>query len=280
MNDETVPEFPPGVDRADINARLDQALSNADDPPLSLVREAVAEPDDRWYGRLVVHAYASLADVRGAETAVPAAAAIELLRGYTRLRSRLLVQPTDTCAHTLTPEPTRALLAGDYLYTTAYSTLHLQANPAPKACLEVLTNVLETVTEAFALVDGETASPEHDQTLFFDRTAGSIGGGAARLGATLAGAPESHRAKMEQIGHGLSTARQIRRIRNADPLEAMVVPPTTDDASLRKHAKKQHREATEAVRALSPAVDTSFVQRFTVGDNRVNEVPQNETGLD
>jgi len=248
------------VDPSQIERHFEQVLSSADEANLTLVRDVLEETPDRWYGQLVVSAYDSLSGRQDREAALPAAAAVELLRGYVRLRSRLFVTLTDDHAHSLTLDPTAALLAGDYLYTAAFSSLRSAPNSTPGDCFGVLTSCLETITEAFACTYTPPESTEYATVL--GETAGSLGAGAAGLGAALAGGDGPTRRHCERLGRGLSTAKQVNHVLDTDPSDAIVVPATFDEAQFRRHAKQGRDEAARALDTMPEAVDVTRLRAF------------------
>ena len=254
---DTDPVHPSRIERY-----FEQVLSNAIKVNLPLVQDVLDDCPDRWYGQLVVTVYDSLSERQDREDVLPAAAAIELLRGYIRLRSRLLVTLADKHAHSLTLDPTAALLAGDYLYTAAFSSLRSRPDSSSSDCFEILTTILETVTGAFARTYTAAGSTDHDQAKFLDDTAGSLGEGAAALGATLAGVDEPVRRDCERLGRGLSTARQVNHVLDMDPAEAMVVPPTFDESQFRMYAKQQRNDAARALDILSETIDVTHLRAF------------------
>lgn len=73
-----------------IGRYLETRLEGAEQGCSSVVRTTLNERPDRWYGRLVVHSYESVPEAPTTKTILPAAAAIELLRGYHRCRLDLL----------------------------------------------------------------------------------------------------------------------------------------------------------------------------------------------
>ena len=249
---DTEPVHPSQIER-----HFEQVLSTGDEANLPLVHDVLDDSPDRWYGQLVVTVYDSLSDHQDCEDVLPYAAAVELLRGYVRLRNRLLLTLTDKHAYSLTPDPTAALLAGDYLYTAAFSSLGSRPDSSSSECFEILTTALETVTEAFTRTYTAAGFTDHDQAKFLDDTAGSLGEGAAALGATLAGVDEPVRRHCERLGRGLSTARQINYVLDMDPTEAMVVPPTFDESQFRQYAEQRRDEAALALDTLSETVDVT-----------------------
>ncbi|GAB7010732.1 HalOD1 output domain-containing protein [Halorubrum trueperi] len=251
------------INSTEIERHIDQVLGDVDKFGLPLVRDVLQEPRDRWYGQLMISVYDSLSDNQNSETVLPAAAAIELLRGSVRLRSRMLVTLTDNHTQTLTQEPTTALLAGDYLYTAAFSSLHSVPDSRVGDCFKLLTTVLRTITETFAYTYTSDRSTDDGPTTFLDETAGSLGEGAAALGSILAGTDERNRRHVVQFGHGLSIERQINHILDADPNEAMVIPPTFDEAQFRMHAERRRDDANQALDALSKSADVTHLRGFS-----------------
>jgi len=254
---DTEPVHPSQIER-----QFKQVLSTADEANIPLVQDVLDDSPDRWYGQLVVTVYDSLSDHQDRENVLPYAAAVELLRGYVRLRNRLLLTLTDKHAHSLTLDPTAALLAGDYLYTAAFSSLRSTPDSSSSDCFEILTAILKTVTEAFARTYTAAGSTDHDQAKFLDDTAGGLGEAAAALGATLAGADEPVRRHCERLGRGLSTARQVNHVLDMDPAEAMVVPPTFDESQFRMYAKQQRNDAARALDILSETIDVTHLRAF------------------
>ncbi|RDI72499.1 hypothetical protein [Halopelagius longus] len=258
----------PTVRRSEIDARLEAVLSAADEQGLPAVRETMEGPTDRWYGRLVAWSYDSLVGDPDPETAYPAAAATELLYGYCRLRSELLVQLTDAKAHSLTRDETATLLAGDYLRTSAHSLLRSVAHPDIADCADAFADVLDSVTDAFVAAYGRPAPSDPDLPPFFEKTVGSVGAGAAAVGATLAGADDARRDAFARVGRGFSTARRIERVLDSDPGTFEVVPPAVDEAELREYANRRRNEAREALEELSAPADVRAPRTLAGGDRR------------
>ncbi|SDD63875.1 hypothetical protein SAMN05192552_103614 [Natrinema hispanicum] len=269
---------PVPLSSSQIDRQLESVLSDTEEAGLPLVREVLQEPRDRWYGQLVGHAYASLTDTQDPEIVLPAATGVELLRGYVRLRNRLFVTLSGKGIHSLTLEPAPALLAGDYLYTAAFTSLRSIPDVPSSDCFEVLTTVLGTITEAFTRVYTSAESASYDPATFLDETAGSLGKGAAVLGATLAGVDDLHRRHFARFGSGLSTVRQVDRVLEVNPKEAMVVLPMVDESQLRIHAQRRQDDADRALDALSKTTDVTGLTSFTESkENRANPGGYNET---
>lgn len=260
---------PTVVPRSAIESRLESALDGADSDGLALARETVDAADDRWYGQLVVGAYRSLADRSDADRALPAAAAAELIRGYCRLRSELLVHLTDRRRHAFARDEAAALLAGDYLYTGAYSALAAVDGPSDGDCFETLTDTLESVSGAFAASYVETGGPAPDRVAFVERTAGRIGEAAAVLGAQLAGADDRHRDPLARAGRRFAAARTVRRALDREPGSATVVVSKRPPERLDEYATRRRNEGRRALAALPSSADPSPLRRL--GDARPDE---------
>jgi len=263
---------PDTVHPSQIDRHIQRVLSDEDTVEIPLVHETLHESRDRWYGQIVVNVYETLADSQNPEPAFLAAAGIELLRGYVRLRSRLLLMLTEKHAHSFTLDPTSALLAGDYLVSAAFSSLDSLPDSRSGDCVGILTTALETITGAFARTHTPAGSAERDRGVFFDDIAGSLGEAAAVLGTTLTGFDETDRQYVEQFGRGLSTARQIEIVLDTAPSEAMVVPPTLDAAQLHRRAEQRREDVDQALTALSETVSVTRLRAFS----EVTESKQNQ----
>jgi len=250
------------IGASEIESQIKEVLRDTDTIGLPLVRNVVQESRDRWYGQLAVSVYDSLSEHNDDGDILPAAAAIELLRESVRLRSQLLVTLSDKHPHSLTLKPTAALLAGDYLYAAAFSSLRSVPDSRSGDCFEKLTEVLETITETFARAYTPSKSIEYDKAVFLDETAGSLGEGAAILGGTLAGLDEPNHRDFERLGRELSVVRQIRLTLDADPSEATVVPPTIDQGHLRALAERRQDYAIQALDTLSETADVTRLRGF------------------
>lgn len=235
--------------RVAIEDRIEDALGDAERGGLAVAREAATGVEDRWFGRVVVATHRSVADAPSPESALPAAVAVELLRGYGRVRAETLIQMRDERAHAFTRDPTRALLAGDYLYTSAYRALASMDHPALGDCVHAMTDVLESVTEGLAgACDAAAAGAS-----FFEATGGNLGAGAGTLGATLGGADGSDREALATLGRALGTARGVQQV--VAGAEAPV-PVAADESALRDRAAAARDEARDALRSLSDSIDT------------------------
>lgn len=267
--------------RAELDDRLESALDAAEGGELSLARSSVLECPDRWYGQLVALSYAAANDATTesaaaprddattegaaapAEEAVPetvlaASTAVELLRGYCRLRSELLVQLEDGTPHAPVRDPTAALLAGDYLNSTAYAAVGAVDHPRSRDAFEALVTATETVLGAFESRYVESAG---DHCSFLDETAGSLGESAAVVGATLAGVDGPRRERFAALGRGAGTTRQVGRILSPGETPA-IAPREPDERRLREHATRRLAEAERALDDLATSADVEPLRAF------------------
>ncbi len=221
------------IPAAEIDAQLERALDRSDGP-LTAAREAVMETGDRWYGQLVAGARDAAADTASAPV-VPAAGAAELVRGYARLRTASLG------THSADPDPSAALLAGDYLYTAAYSSLSAVPNPALDGCFGALTDGLTSVTVTFA-----RAHESDDGAAAFDRVAGVVGETAARLGASLGDADDTQRERLAAFGRAAAAERAVRRVLRRDSSAIA----NADEPALRERQAEKREEAERTLETL------------------------------
>lgn len=241
-----------------IETRLESALRGTDSDGFALARETVEDAEDRWYGQLVAGTYRSLTDRSDTDRVASAAAAVELIRGYCRHRSELLVQLTDRYPHAFTRDEVAALLAGDYLSTGAYSAL----DGADYDCFETVTDTLEAVSGAFAATYGETTESPPDRVALVERTAGRIGEAAGVLGARLADADERQMDALARAGRCFATARTIRRARDHEPGSAMVAVPELRAEGLDDRAARRREEGHRALATLPSSADPSPLRRL------------------
>ncbi|WP_225336453.1 polyprenyl synthetase [Halomicrobium urmianum] len=239
--------------RSAVDRRLEAAVESADRTGLSAARAVLTECDDRWYGRLLLRSYESVAGSASAGAVQSAAAAIELFRGYCRLRSELLDRAESGAARSPSRDPTRSLLAGDYLYSAAYSELNAVDHARSGACFETLSTASSRVVEAFASHYVEPAS-NSGRTLV-DDTAGALGEGAAVVGATLAGVDGRWRDHFATLGHGLAVGRAVQRALEPGA-EGFHLVSDPDERRLRQYADRRLAAADDALDELS-AVDVA-----------------------
>lgn len=253
--------------RAAIDRRLERVLEPASEAGLEPAHAAVAAADDRWYGRLLVRSYEA-STAADTDPVVPAAAAVELLRGYCRLRSELLERITDDGARSTAREPTAPLLAGDYLFSAAYSTLGDVDHGSLESCYETMTAVSGTVVESFATAAARPGFDPGEYPSLVDGTAGALGEGAAVIGATLGGVEETRRSQFATLGRGLASARAVHRTLGSDPDALTLAPTKLDERPLKRHAERRLDAADRALRDLSGAVDTNRLRPVVdaVGD--------------
>lgn len=266
MTDSFVPK------QADLDAELDRILGDTTNHGLRVARDVIEKPDDRWYGELVGVTYTSLSDAPDdelAESLAAAAAAIELLRGYTWLRSQLLSQLTDEPPHFPTAGRQQSLLAGDYLYTSAFEALASMSNPALDNGVGILTTGFKSITEAFARSHPAAESAESDPRSFLDQTLGSLGEAATCLGATLAGDSPAARTQIAAVGSGVATAHGIHRLLETGPRDPVVALRNIDEPTLREHAARRWNEAVDAQEAFRTTADCGE-ELSLVPDERIN----------
>lgn len=243
----------PGDHRSAIDRRLEAVVESADAAGLPAVATVLAECDDRWYGRLLLRSYESTAG-SPPEAALSAAAAVELLRGYCRLRSRLLDRGDADDARAGPPAPTASLLAGDFLFTAAYSELDGADHVRGRAPFETLVDVSQTVVEALAARSVGPTSPESELAPI-DGTAGALGEGAAVVGARLAGVDGRWRDHFATLGHGLAVGRAVQRALDPDA-DGFHLVPDPDERRLRRYADRRLAAADDALDELS-AIDVA-----------------------
>jgi len=247
--------------RTEIDTRLERALDGTESGRLAPASTAVLERDTRWYGQLVALSHNSLATTADRAVAVPAATAIELLRGYLRLREELIHQLDNEATDSLQREVTPALLASDYLYTSAYSTLGTLTADRIAECVEELTTVSESIIEALGSDCLQSPPSPSEYCSAIDNTAGALGRGAAVIGATLAGIDSPDGDHFATLGRGFGTVWKIQDILASDGLSVRTGT-TLTERRLRQHANRRLRETDRALRQLSSAVDVPSLRAF------------------
>lgn len=252
--------------REAIEHRIDTVFNAAQGNALDSAADVMIEQRDRWYGRVVVRSYESAIDSVDSEVSDPAAAALEFFYGYYWIRTELLVQMTDAVPHSLNQDPTASLLAGDYLHSAAFWALCESDDQRLSSCFEILTKASLDIIEVFNIIL-KSSLQTADQVTLIEKTDGIIGETAARIGATLAGCGDPDRKSLARIGRSLSVARKIQRVLDPADTPVRMAPPEPDEQLLRKHADKQLSEAHQALRALSPAVDTGPLKTLVVRDD-------------
>lgn len=282
--------------RAELDRRLDRALDVPDGTCLELARSSIQTAPDRWYGQLLSLSHDSVAaggtasavpgsdepaaaggtastaaasgdesvaaasgDASTADVVLPAATAVELLRGYCRLRGELLVQLENDAVHSPSRAPSASLLAGDYLNSAAYAELGSVDHARLGAAFETLLSLSESLACAF---DAGYPRSVEDHCSFLDETAGSLGEGAAAIGARFAGADESTRERLATVGRESSTARQIQRRLDSESAALPDAPRDVDEHQLRQHAERRVDAAARALDELAPAADVEALRAF------------------
>lgn len=247
--------------RLEIDRRLEEALEQAGRNRLGPVRSTITERDDRRYGQLVTQVHDSIAATPDRETVLPAATAIELFRGYARLRAQLLCRLDDEDAP-VQWDVTSALLASDYLYTTAYSTLGTLEDDRLGSCFETLASASASIIEALGTAESQSTMTATDYCSLIDETAGELGGGAARIGATLADIDEPYREHVATVGRGFGTVSRIRFVLAEDTGALRTGSSSATVRQLRRHATRRLTEVDRALDELSPVADISPLRAF------------------
>lgn len=248
------------ISDAQIEARLRENLGVADSGCLSVAVETVHEPTDRLYGQLVAGTYTALAGTSDLDSVLSAAAAVELLRGYLSVRSRMLA-PHDKTFRFGEVEFDRALLASDYLYTTAFSVLTSSTDSGAEPQIEVLADSVETMVQGLARTYTPAGGGPVDPGAFIDDTVGSIGSGAVLLGATLANGPDFDRSLFDRFGRSVTASRYIDEILHSGSGE-VVLPPVVNVVDLYLHAEERRHDAMAALDGLAKGNDVSALRSF------------------
>ncbi|SNZ12663.1 hypothetical protein SAMN06269185_1858 [Natronoarchaeum philippinense] len=241
--------------RDERSAELDRRVTTAVDADGTdcLDPGSLPSADDRWYGRLLALSYDAVAPTPDRTVTLTAGTAIELLREYWLVREQLI--DTDDAAASRRELTTR-LLASDYRYTSAYSTLGDLQTERLTECFEVFSAVSESLIETLG-----TPSPDHsdpDEVRFAERTAGALGRGAASIGAILADADERQRDRLETLGSGVATARAVRAAIDGDGATAAT--DGTDTRALRRYANRRLQAAQRALEELSESATTASLK--------------------
>lgn len=245
-----------------IDSRLEAALESARGDYLTPARTVIVERDDRWYGQLVALVYNSAAERPDVPSILRAATAMELFRGYYRLREQLLIQLGRSKSNSITWDSNAALLAADYLHTSAHSTLGSIDDTDVRPCLEILESVSERIVETLADADLESTPSSSAYHSFVDGTAGMLGRGAASIGATLADADDRQRQRFARVGRGFSGRRQLRRSLEAATDAPHPASPVSTDRQCHRYAQEQFADATRALRMLSATADVDSLRTF------------------
>ncbi|CQH56586.1 homolog to bifunctional short chain isoprenyl diphosphate synthase [Halobacterium hubeiense] len=250
-------ELSPSERRTELNRRLDATLASADAGGLSLARSTVLECPDRWFGQLVALSYDAAADAPDADAALPAATAVELLRGYCRLRYDLLTDRDDHAAAT-DRDTTAVLLAGDYLNSAAYAAFSRVEDGPPRDGFDALTAALQTIVEGF---DAAYARSAAESESLLDDTVGALGEGAAVVGATIAGIDDPGREPFADLGRGFSAARHVQRVLDSAGPDSLL-PLDVEERDLRRYGAKRLREAEAGLDRLAGSADAASLRSF------------------
>lgn len=229
------------------------------------------EAVDRWYGQLLACSYESIVETPTPEAYLPATA-IELLHRYYHLRLTLLIRIADETAHVSNQDVTSSLLVSDHLYTAAYSTLSELHTTSLGVCFRSLATTLQTIIETFTDYAGQSTWTASEYGSFIEGTVGSLGEGAAAIGATLAGADADDRARIASVGRRLATGRQLQRVLDPDVDTVFPVPSGVPERRLRDRAHHHREGAARTIRELAPLVDETVFEAF-IERNSIGEFP-------
>ncbi|WP_018259086.1 hypothetical protein [Halomicrobium katesii] len=230
---------------AEIERRLAALVDARDDHLPSRVSPVL---DDRWYGELLVRSYASIADEPTAETALSGAVAVELLREYCHRRGDLLGHISDDDLGA--GDRTASLLAGDFLYSVAYSELLAVDADRCRDCVETMLDASQRIVETVA--DDATAQSARS---VIEGTAGALGGGAAAVGAAIGGLDDRSRDRLEAFGRTLAAGRAARWTLALDADCGLAY--HVDCHGLARYAEEQLALADRQCRALAPLAETA-----------------------
>ncbi|QGA82167.1 polyprenyl synthetase [Halomicrobium sp. LC1Hm] len=230
---------------AEIERRLADLVDAHDDHLPSRVSPVL---DDRWYGELLVGSYASVADEPTAETALSGAVAVELLREYCLRRGNLLGHLSDDDPGA--GERTASLLAGDFLFSAAYSELLTVDDGRCRDCVETMLDASQRIVETFA----DDATAQSARSVIED-TAGALGGGAAAVGATIGGIDDRSRDRLESFGRNLAAGRAARWTLALDADCGLGW--HVDHHGLARYAEERLALADRQCRALAPLAETA-----------------------
>jgi len=246
--------------RARLDDRIDAVIDGADGDAVAVAREAVRQPDDRWYGRLVAVTHGAMGGETDPAAVVHAGTAIELLRGYCRLRSDLLAGGGETRSDSPSRDQMASLLAGDYLYTSAFSALGSVDHVALADCFRALTSALEAITEAFSAAYAQ--APAGSDWSLPERSAGSLGACAAAIGATLSGVEGGRRDEAAAFGRALAAARAIEALLDSDAGCPPAVRSDFEGPRLRERAQMRRAEVEAALQELVATADVATLRAF------------------
>lgn len=239
--------------RNTINQRLETALGSSDDHSVVLANSAINSCSDRWYGQLVALSYATIADQPITDVVLSASAATELLRGYCQLRSELLYQLHTSQRNSLTRDPVKMLLAGDYLNSTAYTVFFEAGNQQFEKALEALIETSRSLIDSF----NATRIKSFDTYTFLDKLVGILGEGAVTIAANLTGSNTVLRNEFTNLGRALSSAYHAFNIleledrRSVGPIDHSQY----EESDLCQYGARHFRGAMYTLNELQEVVD-------------------------
>lgn len=241
----------------DIEPELERVLPDAGADLLPELRDAL--DTNHWYGDLSLRVHDALAGRRH-DGAAAAAAGVELLHAYCRVRGQLLVQLSDDIAHSLTADPTRTLLATDHLYAAAYAAF-AHAN-APTTLFTTAIDTSQRITTAFTARYTDQAQSMTEPGDLVDGTTGALGEAAAVAGAVLADATGAQRDAARTLGRGLGALESVRRADESEPRDRPVTLPNVDETQLNEYADRRRADVSRALDTLESSVDVRALQEL------------------
>jgi geranylgeranyl pyrophosphate synthase len=209
-------------DRDSINARLDELLPGADEPPASLhraMRHATLGGGKRLRGILCLETHRLFGDP-WPQAALDAACALEMLHAYTLIHDDLPALDDDEmrrgkpACHVEFGEA-GAILAGDALQALAFEVL--SGCGAPEGAVLTAVRILSKAAGSRFLVGGQAADiesegrkPTEEMVEFIHtRKTAELMAASMMLGAVLAGAAGEKRDEIHSTGRNVGLAFQI-----------------------------------------------------------------------
>ncbi|WP_139043025.1 hypothetical protein [Halorubrum tropicale] len=155
--------------------------------------------------------------------------------------------------NSLTRDPVKMLLAGDYLNSSAY-TVFLQANdPQFEKALEAIIGTSKSLIDSF----NTTRTQPIDTYTYLDEIVGTLGEGATTVGAKLAGGNTTLTDEFANLGRALSSAHYAFNILELN--EHKSVPSIEylqyDESELCQYGARHFRGAIHALNELPDFVD-------------------------
>lgn len=244
---------------ADIEQYIDSVLERSEESGLGVAREIMRETQDRWYGLLLVDSYSSVTDRADQQAIIPAAVAMEFLRGYVRNRSMLLVQLGDTMPHSFTGDPADMLLAGDYLKSVAYSVFARTDHKRLDTCFRRLSSANDRLVRTFTDFHARSLTSE-EYISYLEGTSGVLGGAAAEIGATLGDANPRYIESFATFGQQLATYHLIQRSLETNAGSLPISPPDGVETRFRTYAQDRLYDLEQTLSDLPPGVSKENIR--------------------